>query len=67
MKILLRKLKKDDIVYKWGVNIKFIIGIVEFVEDRGVYGFGELSCVIFIRGFKNWLFVDKGDFGLLVF
>lgn len=53
MKILLRKLKKDDIVYKRGVNIKFIIGIVEFVENKCVGRFCELSCVIFIIGKKN--------------
>lgn len=66
-KISLRKLKKDDIVYKRGANTKLTIGIVESVEDRGVHGFGESSCVIFIRGFKNRPFADKGDSGSLVF
>lgn len=36
VKILLRKLEKGDIVYKRGVKIKFIIGIVKFVKNIGV-------------------------------
>lgn len=66
-KISLRKLEKGDIVHKRGAKTKLTTGIVESVEDKSVHGFGQSSCVIFIRGFKNLPFADKGDSGSLVF
>lgn len=56
-----------DIVYKRGVKIGFIIGIVKNVEVK-IYGrFVLLSIVIYIVGWNFKLFVEKGDLGLLVF
>lgn len=66
-KISLRKLEKGDIVHKRGAKTKLTTGIVKSVKNTGVQGFGESSCVVFIRGFKNRPFADKGDSGSLVF
>lgn len=57
-----------DIVYKIGLIIGFIIGIVIKVEII-IYDkkFVLLSIVIYIVGWNFKLFVEKGDLGLLVF
>lgn len=57
-----------DIVYKRGVIIGFIIGIVKKVEIK-IYDkkFVLLSIVIYIFGWNFKIFVEKGDLGLLVF
>lgn len=46
--IFLSELRKDDIVYKRGVNIGFIIGFVNSVENIIVIGFNILSFIILI-------------------
>lgn len=60
-------LEIGDIVYKRGVKIGFIIGVVNDVKYERIGNFIFLSWVIYVIGRDGELFVDRGDLGFFVF
>lgn len=65
--IVINFLKRGDIVYKRGVRLGLTTGVVKDVKNEKIESFVILSCIIYIIGGDLELFVEEGDFGLLVF